>query len=208
MAVSGTDWKCSIRLSAALAVPDFAVVHECLAEAGERGVEPGLLYELILQSYLFLGYPRAIEGLKRLYDVFPDFVPPSVEQIDSESSKEYKKRGETLCKVIYGENYERLRDTISRLSPDLDYWMVWEGYGKVLSREGVDPALRELCTVSALVVTGDLVQLHSHIRGALHTGASPDSIRVALSLVEDLASDSRFEQASALVDRILRKVPG
>lgn len=206
MAKLKDDWTYSIRLSAALASPDFSEAESCLLEARDRKVVPALLYEITLQSYLFLGYPRAIEGLKRLRAAYPDFTPPPSEKIDSESSLSYIERGERLCRRVYGDNYESLRAAISNLSPELDYWMVWEGYGKVLSRGDVDPELRELCTLAALAVTGDIVQFHSHLRGALNMGAEPEHIRAALAIVEDLTEPQRFSEATALAERVLRKV--
>ncbi len=200
------DWTYSIRLSAALAAPEFPVAESCLHKARDRKVKPELLYEIILQSYLFLGYPRAIEGLKRFHAAYPEFTPPAAEKIDSESSQHYIERGKKLCRKVYGENYDSLREAISNLSPELDYWMVWEGYGKVLSRGNVDPELRELCTLAALAVTGDIVQFHSHLRGALNMGAGPEEVRATLDIVKDLTEGSRFSEASALAERVLRKV--
>src|SRR5918992_1063429 len=62
----------------------------------------------------------------------------------------WRERGEVLCARVYGPWYSRLRARMCRLSPELDEWMVIEGYGKTLSRRGPGPAVRELCAVAAL----------------------------------------------------------
>ena len=90
-------------------------------------------------------------------------------------------------------------------SPDLDRWMVWEGYGKVLSRTGVPSVVRELCTCAALVVTGDIVQLHSHLRGAINAGASGRMLREMIGLLDGTAKSSRLRQAAKLLDKITAK---
>ena len=54
--------------------------------------------------------------------------------------------------------------------------MITEGYGKVLSRPGLDLERRELCIVAACAATEQDRQLHSHLHGALNVGVAPDAI--------------------------------
>ena len=202
------SWKILILISANLARGRYRVVTELLKSAGRNRVPTLRMYEIILQSYLFLGYPKAIEGLRLLKMQFPEFVPPPAENIDSKSVRLWRKRGEALCRTTYDSNYGPLRERMKMLSPDLDNWMVWEGYGKVLSRSGVPPVVRELCTCSALVVTGDSVQLHSHMRGAINAGASGRMLRETIELLDGTAKRGRYNQASRLLDHLLLKADG
>jgi 4-carboxymuconolactone decarboxylase len=202
------SWRILILISANLARRRYRVVAELIRDAGRNRVPTRRIYEIILQSYLFLGYPKAIEGLRLLNKQFPEFVPPPAENIDSLSVKLWRERGEALCRTIYDSNYGSLRERMKALSPDLDNWMVWEGYGKVLSRAGVPPVVRELCTCSALVVTGDIVQLHSHMRGAINAGASGRMLRETIELLEGTAKRGRYRQASRLLDHILLEADG
>ena len=202
------SWKILILISANLARGRYRVVAELLKGAGKNRIPTLRIYEIILQSYLFLGYPKAIEGLRLLKMQFPEFVPPPADNIDSQSVRLWRKRGEALCRTTYDSNYGLLRERMKALSPDLDNWMVWEGYGKVLSRSGVPPAVRELCTCSALVVTGDSVQLHSHMRGAINAGASGRMLRETIELLDGTAKRGRYRQASRLLDHILLKADG
>src|SRR2546426_49634 len=59
-----------------------------------------------------------------------------------------------------------------------------DAYGKVIGRPGLDMKRRELCTVAAIAVLGTAQQLHSHLRGALNTGATREEIEAVLALVE------------------------
>lgn len=93
----------------------------------------------------------------------------------------WARRGEALCRRVYGSAYEGLRENVRRLHPALDRWMVTEGYGKVLSRPGLEPVVRELCIVALLAVTGGEPQLHSHLRGALRLGAEAAEVEAALT---------------------------
>ena len=84
---------------------------------------------------------------------------------------------------MYGGQYERLRRNVRDLHPDLERWMVVEGYGKVLGRPGLDLATRELCIAALLAVLNTPRQLYSHLRGALNAGASPEEVEETLKLV-------------------------
>ena len=193
-------------ISANLARGRYNIVSQLLEDARRSRVSARQVYEIMLQSYLFLGYPKAIEGLKLFREHYPRFKSPKIEPIDGNVIKLWQKRGEELCRTIYDSNYEPLRKRIHGLSPDLDEWIVWEAYGKVLSRAGVPSIVREFCACSALLITGDIVQLHSHMRGAIYSGASVGMLQEMIDLLEGTAKAEQCRKAVGLLDIIAQKV--
>ncbi len=134
------------------------------------------LYEIVLQSYLFCGFPAALDALQACYRMFG--APPSLGEVGIISPEaELFTRGEALCREIYGNVYDKMMDTLQRVSPDLARWMIVEGYGKTLARPGADIVTRELCNVAMLTMLGRQQQLTSHVRGALRVGATLDDLR-------------------------------
>lgn len=82
--------------------------------------------------------------------------------------------------------------------------MIVEGYGKVLSRSGLDLARRELCIVAACAALRQDRQLHSHLHGALNAGCDPSDVEGVLDVIEALVPDEdmrRFRQLFARVRR-------
>ncbi len=161
-----------IDLAAAQAALDTSAMDAALVrlrEAG-RGQE---VEEALLQSYLFLGFPAAIEGLRRWRNLGVE--PPALAEEDPAL---WLERGERTCATVYGDHYERLRENIARFHPDLDRWMVLEGYGKVLGRPALSLAVREQLIVAVLVVQAESGrrQLRSHLKGALNAGVSPGDV--------------------------------
>jgi alkylhydroperoxidase/carboxymuconolactone decarboxylase family protein YurZ len=65
----------------------------------------------------------------------------------------------------------------------MERWMIVEGYGKVLSRPGLDLATRELCIVALLAPQDAAPQLYSHLRGALNAGAAESDVDEAVALI-------------------------
>jgi 4-carboxymuconolactone decarboxylase len=88
-----------------------------------------------------------------------------------------------------------LRSNIARLHPDMERWMLEEGYGKVLGRSGLDLKVRELCVIAVLVGLDAPQQLYSHLRGALNVGATPEEVETAVEIACTQATLSAKENA-------------
>ena len=89
------------------------------------------------------------------------------------------------------------------LHPDLDRWMIEEGYGKVLGRPRLDLPERELCISSLLVGLGAPIQLYSHLRGALQVGVPPTVVARVLDAITPVVPASSMELARGEWDRLL-----
>lgn len=141
------------------------------------------LREVVLQTYLFAGYPRAINGLFALRAAAVDAGhDPDQGLVEGRvAADEATRRGEAICATVYGPNYERLRGNIRSLHPDLDRWMVEEGYGKVLGRPALDLRTRELAAVSALVVLDVPRQVRAHLTGSRQAGATDQDLEEMLT---------------------------
>ncbi len=191
-----------IALAAAIAAGHEAAVEEhcrtCLAEgAPETWVD-----ELLLQSTLMVGWPRTLVAAA----IWRRIAGParSVEDgTDYGRAAEWRARGDAVCRVIYGSNYERLRANIQALHPALDAWMISEGYGRTLGRPGLDLARRELAVVAQVAVQGAERQLHSHLKGALNAGATPEVLAEALDIVKPMLGIPERVVLASLWERIL-----
>ncbi len=113
-----------------------------------------------------------------------------------------------MCRRIYGKHYEKLVENMHQLHPDLGEWMIWEGYGKVLSRPFLSPRVRELLIVAMTAVLQVERQFHSHVKGALHVGASREETAPRLPRgrpVDGSAHRRPLPYFLAVVDRSLNE---
>ena len=175
------DMASLVRLSAALAVGVPAEVEAELRRAA-LDAEPRQVDEAILQSCLFLGFPAALEAAAAWRDIRGSAPSDEDPLAPAARAADRAKRGERLCRIVYGSAYEALRRNVAEANPALDRLMVETGYGTVLARPGLQPAGRELCLVAVLAVQARDRQLYSHLRGALRTGASPEWVEAALEI--------------------------
>lgn len=187
------DLRALVRISAALASRRREALEEALRWA-IRTASPVEVEEALLQSYLFLGFPAALGGLARWRSQSGRPAPPSLD----ENPGDWGPRGEEVCARVYGGKYPDLRENIAGLHPEMDRWMVLEGYGKVLGRPGLELGRRELCIVAILAVLDAPVQLYSHLRGALNVGVSPgwvgEALEEALLLVSSDGTRARARE--------------
>lgn len=177
-------------LSAALAARGPAALDAAMAAAALHA-DPLEVEEVLLQSYLFLGYPAALNGFARWRECSGRPAPEATPEAPS-----WDERGATVCRAVYGGRYEGLRANVRRLHPDMERWMVNEGYGKVLGRPGLPLATRELCIAALLAVLDAPRQLYSHLRGALNAGADERQVVRALAVAGAVSDDEARDRAA------------
>jgi 4-carboxymuconolactone decarboxylase len=165
-------------------------------------IPPEWVEELLLQTYLFAGFPRALNAMREWRRLEPAAIDAAAA---GEDPARWRAAGEATCAVVYGTMYDRLRNNIRQLHPRLDDWMIVEGYGKVLSRPGLDLARRELCIIAACAAAGQDRQLHSHLHGALNAGASAAAIDATVGALGDLLGEARSRSVDLLWTRVRGK---
>jgi 4-carboxymuconolactone decarboxylase len=179
-------------------------VLQGISAAFKNGATTQEVYEAILQTYLFAGFPAALEGLitlkKFLKDENISFKSANHEEYDVHV---FKNRGEILCRDIYTSAYEKMRARVGKLSPELDEWMIVEGYGKTLSRGVLKTVERELIIVGMLAALGWKNQLFSHIRGAMNAGASEIDCADVLKIVSPISPQRNSELAADVLKTVL-----
>lgn len=187
-----------VRLAAAVAAGEEPGVRRAAQEALDADVPADWVEELLLQSILMVGYPRALMALGVWRKV--SGLPAPLEDADAEYANlaEWEARGEQTCARVYGGNYAKLRRNVRELHPAVDRWMLVEGYGRTLGRPGLDFLRRELCTVAQTAVLRTRRQLHSHLRGALHGGATLAQVDAVLASVHPMLSHEEWKEVKEL----------
>jgi len=197
-----SDSRLLVRLSAAISGADETTTRRVIDEVNGR-VRAEMVDEVILQSYLFAGFPRALNAARMWRAASGVRAPLSDDLAQSKHVAAWERDGEATCAIVYGESYDMLRRNIRELHPALDAWMITDGYGKVLSRPALDLKRRELCIVAACAAAGQQRQLHSHLHGALNSGASPDEVTETLSALNDLVGEKELAGYQNLLARVL-----
>jgi 4-carboxymuconolactone decarboxylase len=176
-------------ISAAAVLRKQKRLRELIQSAAGSKIKPVKIYEALLQTYLFAGFPSALISLKILSEVYP------VEGTQKYEHDEYKLKitGEKNCRKIYGDKFEKLIYNVNSFSPELSEWLVIEGYGKVFSRKNLTLAERELLIIVVLASLKYESQLYSHLNGAYRLHLNPQLIELTLNDLKLISpTGSRF----------------
>jgi 4-carboxymuconolactone decarboxylase len=195
------ELRALVRLAAAIAGGSEADVRLALTDAAT--VRIPWVEEVILQSYLFAGFPRALNAAREWRKLSGHPAPSHDPSEDYRGAEEWRVAGEATCATVYGTFYEPLRRNIRHLHPALDAWMIVEGYGKVLSRPGLDLGRRELCIVAACLAARQDRQLHAHLHGALNAGVSVADLRAAIAGLDGVVPAESVTHGHHLLSRVV-----
>jgi 4-carboxymuconolactone decarboxylase len=173
-----------VRVALGIPHASEAQLAEWMAAAAAAGTPALWMEELLISSLLYVGFPRALVAMTVWRRREPQ-PAPGAEASDYAGWRAWVARGEATCREVYGPHYEQLRHNVRALHPALELWMMVDGYGKTLSRPGLDLRRRELCSVALLVPQSAPRQLVAHLRGALNAGATPQELDDVLALAAE-----------------------
>ena len=193
-----------VRIAAAIAASGEATMRTVMEQAADS-VDPVQVDEVILQSYLFAGFPRALNAARIWRAVSGQPAPHADPSSGIANAPDWVSSGEATCNTVYGDSYELLRENVRALHPALDAWMIADGYGKVLSRPQLDLKSRELCIVAACAASTQQRQLHSHLHGALNSGATPAEVAGVFDSLHDLVDSAEIDRYRGLLFHVLSK---
>ncbi len=178
----------------------------------EDGVPEADLREILLQSILFGGFPRAINGFDLLEEILGrarpragDPVPPFY-NVRPEEVALWRTRGEDLFHTIYRQISSDVLWSLHDSHPELARSILLDGYGKILSRPELEPVARELSAVAALTALDAPRQLLAHIRGARRVGARLDEIRAAVEQMDLYAPEPVLRRALGYCDKMRKEL--
>jgi len=191
-----------VRVAAVVTAGREEAMRAMLGQAAQVAPDQWI-EELLLQTYLFAGFPRALNAMREWRRLRPEPATPA--NADKRDAAAIRADGEATCARVYGDMYERLRENVRHLHPSLDAWMIDEGYGKVLSRPGLDLPRRELCIVAACAAAEQDRQLHSHLHGALNAGVAPGVLDAVFDALADLLTDAQLHASRLLWARVRGK---
>ena len=173
-----------LRAAVAIARGDQDRLYTYLRAARVFAVPPGWIEELLLQSFLNVGYPLTLAAWQTWREVAGAYQPAG-EPLDHAEWRQWESRGERTCARVYGDSYQRLLLNLRALNPAVERLVVVDAYGKIIGRGGLDLKVRELCTLGAVATVTAPRQLRAHLQGALNVGWTKEQIDLALTLVEE-----------------------
>jgi 4-carboxymuconolactone decarboxylase len=147
------------------------------------GVQPVQIREAIYQLAPFLGFPRTLNAVATINDVFRDHgIPLPLPAQGAVTDAERYSRGLAEQAPLYGnEIKDDLADLPEPFNEALPRFLTEFCFGDFYTRDGLTLAQRELLVLCALATMGDTsAQLGPHGRACLQVGNSKAEVVAAL----------------------------
>lgn len=146
------------------------------------GVTPVELRETIYQCAPFIGFPKTLNALNVLNEVFNErgIKTPLENQTTVEENERFSK-GHAIQNPLYGDEIKQAMSGLpDNMGEDAARFLTEVCFGDFYTRNGLDVKTRELLVLSILVTTGDNYTLKSHIKGNIKAGNSIETIAAVI----------------------------
>ena len=182
-----------VRVAAGIARGDAERLRLFLRGARVAAVPPQWIDELLLQSFLNVGYPLALVACS-VWRELAGPVADGGEPLAHADWETWSRRGADACGQVYGDRYDRLLGNLRALHPAIEPLVLVDAYGKILGRPGLSLKLRELCTLAAVATLDAPRQIRAHLQGARNVGWTREEIDLALVIVEEQISTAQARE--------------
>lgn len=136
------------------------------------GVTPVELREAVYQCAPFIGFPRTLNAVGVLNEVFASRgIPLPLEVQGTVSEKDRYENGLAIQAPLYGDEIRRaMKDLPEGMDEAVPRFLTEMCFGDFYTREGLDIKTRELLTLCALATLGADSQIRSHAAGNIRAG--------------------------------------
>lgn len=176
---------------------DLDALKISLEKSLDDGMTVNEVKEVMVHSYAYCGFPRALRGLQMLVTVLDERKAQGIndnwgrEASPIKSKKNKYERGRKILESLsQGESSPRGGDkrgaSYAQLSPEIEVFLKEHLFCDLFERDVLTYQDRELATVAVINALGNGVEpmLKSHVGLAIKTGTSAEAIRELFGIVE------------------------
>ena len=146
------------------------------------GVTPVELRETIYQCAPFIGFPKTLNALEVLNQVFKERnIKTPLDSTATVKEEDRFEKGAAIQTPLYGDEIKKTLEGLPQdMGADVARFLTEVCFGDFYTRKGLDLKTKELLVISLLVTTGNTGTLKSHIKGNLKAGNSKETITAAI----------------------------
>lgn len=193
------------EIASLTAKSDLTTLDKVLDEALDNGMTVNEVKEVIVHTYAYCGFPKALRGLQTLVSVIDRrkeadrlvvYGKPA-SPIDNTGSK--YERGREILSEISGVPADGSKPAYALLSPEVEVFLKEHLFCDLFERDVLSYAERELATVAVIASLGEGVEpmLRSHSGLAKRLGATDSQIEEIIAYATP--SKSIFPQGTKIV---------
>lgn len=146
------------------------------------GNSPLEVREAIYQCAPFIGFPKTLNALSVLNEVFKERgIQTPLESGVTVSEEDRYQKGKEIQEKLYGDEIKQaMKGLPDNIGDDAARFLTEVCFGDFYTRKGLDIKTREILALAVLVTKDDDITLKSHIKGSLKAGNSPETIAAVI----------------------------
>ncbi len=187
---------------------ELEALKATLTAALDNGMTVNEAKEVMVHSYAYCGFPKALRGLQTLVAVLDerkakgindDYGRDAAPVTDTRTKYE---RGREVLSEISGVPADAPKTAYAVLAPEVEVFLKEHLFCDLFERDVLTYAERELATVAVIAALGEGVEpmLRSHIGIAKKLGATENQIDEVLAIASALKTADVFERGNHVTD--------
>lgn len=190
---------------------DLKKLKPALAAGLDDGMTVNEIKEIMVHTYAYCGFPRALRGLQTFVAVLGERKAngtedePGREASPIADTRTKYERGRDILATISGVPADAPKADYAVLAPEIEVFLKEHLFADLFERDVMSYAEREIATVSVLAAIGGVEpMMRSHMNIALNVGITPDQLRNLLSIVEKQIGRSEADAGRLVLNGILQ----
>jgi 4-carboxymuconolactone decarboxylase len=206
--------KAIIPIAAFTAIGNMQELETALNEGLDAGLTINEIKEVLIHTYAYAGFPRALNGITTYMVVLDERKEKGV---NDQTGKEATPVPADFDKTAYGHKVRNSlvgKDISKRTSgypvftPIIDQFLVEHLFADIFYRDVLSYQERELVTISILAaMTGTESQLKSHLRIAMKMGLSEAQLDEYVAVLRQEVGTESAERANTTLNDLLGITP-
>ena len=200
-----------VSIAALTGKGDLVRLKPALSEGLDAGMTVNEIREVLVHTYAYCGFPRALRGLQTFVAVLDERKAQGFEDKQGREaspvtdSRTRYERGRDILAEISGTPADAPKADYAVLAPEIERFLKEHLFADLFERDVLTYAEREIATVSVLAATGGVEPMvRSHMNISFHVGITPGQLRDLLSIVESQIGRSEADAGRMVLNGILQ----
>ncbi len=203
-----------IPIAAFTAIGSMQKLEIALGEGLDAGLTVNEIKEILVHSYAYAGFPRALNGInafmaildKRQKRGINDTIGKEASPVPADFDK--KAYGHKIRNSLVGRDMSKPASGYQVFAPIIDRFLVEHLFAEIFFRDVLTHQERQLVTISILAaMTGTEPQLKSHFGVSMNAGLSKAQLDDYLAVLREKVSVASAERATETLNALLEISP-
>ena len=206
-----------VLIGANVARADISALESALNDALDAGLTVNQVKEVLVHSYAYTGFPRALNGINAFIRVTEarakqgkqDVEGPASRFFAPSDSREVRRgQGNLTRNALVGIDLSNRTTGYAGFTPAIEDFLIEHLFGDIFYRDAIDVTQRELTTIAMLAaLDGTDPQLRAHMNISLRNGLDQADMEDFVALLHDNISQKSAARASSVLAAVTKSDP-